>query len=64
MKRHATVETIICFRCRRQDQLMSTDILNIGLHGFVKIGFNLYYCITCADKTGFNKKTRKEFKDT
>jgi hypothetical protein len=47
----AFVVTIGCLRCAARAELMSTD--DKELEGFVKIGFNLYYCNPCARKTGY-----------
>lgn len=52
----ATKVEIFCLLCVRQEELMSTDIANIDLHGFIKISYNLYYCMKCAKATGFVDK--------
>ena len=42
-----------CLRCTRGEELMSTD--DVQWYGYVKIGYNLFYCTGCADKTGYSE---------
>ncbi|KAK2053748.1 hypothetical protein LY76DRAFT_523965, partial [Colletotrichum caudatum] len=47
----ATVIKIYCIKCTRSVEMTSTD--DATSYGMFRIGYNLYYCSTCAKTTGF-----------
>ncbi len=47
----AAVHRITCMRCRKREELMSTDALND--FKFQKVGLNLFYCDQCAKAVGW-----------
>ncbi|TQV90172.1 hypothetical protein IF1G_11171 [Cordyceps javanica] len=51
MPRSAVIKHIICLRCRKIAEVMSTD--DPRDFEFYKIGLNLYYCDKCAKEVGW-----------
>jgi len=47
----ATVEILRCMRCAKSVETTTTD--DAASAGMISIGYNIYYCKSCAKATGY-----------